>query len=94
VEESGDIDRSSFVTRCIYYLSGLGLIAVTFVIFYATVARYFFNAPPFWGEEIAILIFIWMGFLAAGMAIDKYLKDSAWWDSNAPKPAEAAPAAK
>jgi glutamate synthase (NADPH/NADH) small chain len=30
---------------------------------------------------------------AAGMAIDKYLKDGEWWDPNAPKP-EAAPAAK
>lgn len=69
MEESGDIDRSNIVTRFIYYVSGLGLIAITFVIFYATVARYFFNAPPFWGEEVAILIFIWMGFLAAGMAI-------------------------
>jgi TRAP-type transport system small permease protein len=69
VEESGQIDRGNIVTRFIYYFSGLGLIAITFVIFYATVARYFFNAPPFWGEEIAILIFIWMGFLAAGMAI-------------------------
>jgi TRAP-type transport system small permease protein len=69
VEDSGEIDRGNIVTRFIYYFSGLGLIAITFVIFYATVARYFFNAPPFWGEEIAILIFIWMGFLAAGMAI-------------------------
>lgn len=69
MEESGDIDRGSIATRAIYYLSGLGLIAITFIIFYATVARYFFNAPPFWGEEVAILIFIWMGFLAAGMAI-------------------------
>ena len=31
---------------------------------------------------------------SAGMAIDKYLKDGEWWDPNAPKPAEAAPAAK
>lgn len=69
MEESGDIDRGSIATRIIYYVTGLGLIAITFVIFYATVARYFFNAPPFWGEEVAILIFIWMGFLAAGMAI-------------------------
>ena len=69
MEESGDIDRGNIVTRFIYYVSALGLIAITFVIFYATVARYFFNAPPFWGEEIAILIFIWTGFLAAGMAI-------------------------
>jgi TRAP-type C4-dicarboxylate transport system permease small subunit len=69
MDESGDIDRGNIVTRIIYYLSGLGLIAITFVIFYATIARYFFNNPPFWGEEIAILIFIWTGFLAAGMAI-------------------------
>ncbi len=31
---------------------------------------------------------------SAGMAIDKFLKDDEWWDPNAPKPAEAAPAAK
>ena len=30
---------------------------------------------------------------AAGMAIDKFLKDGEWWDPNAPKP-EVAPAAK
>jgi TRAP-type C4-dicarboxylate transport system permease small subunit len=69
MDESGDLDLGNPITRLLYYFGAVCLIGITFVIFYATIARYFFNAPPFWGEEIAVLLFIWMGFVSAGLAI-------------------------
>jgi TRAP-type C4-dicarboxylate transport system permease small subunit len=69
MDESGDLDVTHWVTQVIYLFSALCLIAMSFLIFGATIARYFFNNPPFWGEEIAVLLFVWMGFVGAGMAI-------------------------
>lgn len=67
--EHGGLDTRGFVQRLLYYASALCLIGVVGVVFYATMARYFFHAPPFWGEEVPVLLFVWMGFLAAGLAI-------------------------
>lgn len=30
--------------------------------------RYFFHAPPLWGEDIPKLLFVWMSFIGAGFA--------------------------
>jgi TRAP-type C4-dicarboxylate transport system permease small subunit len=69
MSELSGYERRGFLRTFLYYFSALALIGSTFVIFYATMARYFFNAPPFWGEEVAVILFIWMGFTAAGLAI-------------------------
>lgn len=69
MSELAGYERRGFLRSFLYYFSALALIGSTFVIFYATMARYFFNAPPFWGEEVAVILFIWMGFTAAGLAI-------------------------
>lgn len=69
MDEAGQLDRGGPFKQFLYYFSALCLIGITAVIGYATVARYFFNAPPFWGEEIAVLLFVWMGFGSAGLAI-------------------------
>jgi TRAP-type C4-dicarboxylate transport system permease small subunit len=67
--ETGGLDTRGFVQRVLYYMSALCLIGVVCIVFYATMARYFFLAPPFWGEEVPVVLFVWMGFLAAGLAI-------------------------
>jgi TRAP-type C4-dicarboxylate transport system permease small subunit len=67
--ETGGLDTRGFVQRFLYYASALCLIGVVGIVFYATMARYFFHAPPFWGEEVPVVLFVWMGFLAAGLAI-------------------------
>lgn len=67
--ETGGLATRGFVQRFLYYASALCLIGVVVIVFYATMARYFFSAPPFWGEEVPVFLFVWMGFLAAGLAI-------------------------
>lgn len=67
--ETGGLDTRGFVQRFLYYMSALCLIGVVCIVFYATMARYFFHSPPFWGEEVPVVLFVWMGFLAAGLAI-------------------------
>lgn len=69
MSENTAFERQGLLRSFLYYFSALALIVSTGVIFYATIARYFFNAPPFWGEEVAVILFIWMGFTAAGLAI-------------------------
>jgi len=69
MSELAGYERRGFLRSFLYYFSALALIGSTFVIFYATMARYLFNSPPFWGEEVAVVLFIWMGFTAAGLAI-------------------------
>ncbi|WP_372623326.1 TRAP transporter small permease [Falsiroseomonas sp.] len=69
MSEGTAYERQGFLRSFLYYFSALALIGSTCLIFYATIARYFFNAPPFWGEEVAVILFIWMGFTAAGLAI-------------------------
>lgn len=47
---------------------GGALIAFTSLVLYTIVMRYFFSAPPMWGEEIPKFLFIWMIFIGAGFA--------------------------
>jgi TRAP-type C4-dicarboxylate transport system permease small subunit len=65
----GELETHGLVRRFLHTASALCLIAIVGIVFYATMARYFFSAPPFWGEEVPVVLFVWMGFLAAGLAI-------------------------
>ena len=47
---------------------GAVLIVFTGLVLYSVVMRYFFSAPPIWGEEIPKLLFVWMIFVGAGFA--------------------------
>jgi len=49
-------------------ISGAALIVFTGLVLYSIVMRYFFSAPPMWGEEIPKLLFVWMIFIGAGFA--------------------------
>ncbi|MBL8698019.1 MAG: TRAP transporter small permease [Alphaproteobacteria bacterium] len=57
------------VGRCFYLLAAASMITLTAVVLYVIVARYFFNAPPLWGEDVPRIIFIWGIFLACPLAI-------------------------
>lgn len=59
----------NLIGRAFYYLAALSMIALAAVIIYIIVARYFFNAPPLWGEDVPRVVFIWGVFLAAPLAI-------------------------
>lgn len=41
------------------YCSGLGIMIMGIILFYEVIARYFFNSPTIWAQEIAIYLFIW-----------------------------------
>jgi TRAP-type C4-dicarboxylate transport system permease small subunit len=49
-------------------LSGVVLITFTALVLYSVILRYFFSAPPMWGEDIPKLMFVWMIFIGAGFA--------------------------
>lgn len=50
------------------FASGLLMVALSAIVIYAVVARYFFNAPPIWSEDVPRLLFVWMTYVAAVVA--------------------------
>jgi TRAP-type C4-dicarboxylate transport system permease small subunit len=53
----------------LYWLSGLLMLALTAAVLWAVAARYFFNAPPSWSEEVPRVIFLWMTYIAIAVAV-------------------------
>lgn len=45
--------------------SGVLMVAISAIVVYCVVARYLFNAPPIWSEDVPRLLFVWMTYLAA-----------------------------
>ena len=54
--------------RFMFALCGLTLIAFTGLVLYSVIMRYFFNAPPIWGEDVPKLLFVWLTFVGAAFA--------------------------
>lgn len=52
----------------IYWASALLMLALTGVILYAVVARYFFNAAPAWSDEVPRVIFLWGTYIGIALA--------------------------
>jgi TRAP-type C4-dicarboxylate transport system permease small subunit len=52
----------------IYGASALLMLALTGVILYAVVARYFFNAAPAWSDEVPRVIFLWGTYVGIALA--------------------------
>jgi len=61
------LDRA--LEAALYYASALLMLALTGVILYAVVARYFFNAAPIWSEEVPRVLFLWVTYLAVAVAV-------------------------
>ena len=55
----------------IYYASAALMLALTGVILYTVVARYFFNAAPAWSDEVPRVIFLWVTYLAIAVAVKR-----------------------
>lgn len=55
----------------LYYASALLMLALTGVILYTVVARYFFNAAPSWSDEVPRVIFLWVTYLAIAVAVKR-----------------------
>jgi len=52
----------------IYWASALLMLALTAVILYAVVARYFFNAAPAWSDEVPRVLFLWGTYIGIALA--------------------------
>lgn len=63
------LDRALEFT--IYYLSAALMLALTLVILYAVVARYFFNAAPAWSDEVPRVIFLWCTYIGIAVAVKR-----------------------
>jgi TRAP-type C4-dicarboxylate transport system permease small subunit len=61
------LDRA--LELAIYYASALLMLGLTGTVLYAVVARYFFNAPPSWSDEVPRVIFLWVTYLAIAVAV-------------------------
>lgn len=61
------LDRA--LELALYWLSGLLMLALTAAVLWAVAARYFFNAPPSWSEEVPRVIFLWMTYIAIAVAV-------------------------
>ena len=57
--------------RLLYFASALLMLALTGVILYAVVMRYFLNAAPSWSEEVPRVAFLWVSYLAIGVAVKR-----------------------
>ena len=69
IEQSQQTEPRTLVERIQYYGAGLALLAMTAIMMYVVTMRYAFDRPPLWGEEVPRIIFIWLTFLSAGIAI-------------------------
>ncbi len=57
-------------------LSGWAFFAIGLMLAYEVAARYFFNAPTIWAEELSRLVFVWATFIAAASLLrhDKHIR--------------------
>ena len=69
VEDSGGFRPVTAIDRAFWFLAAGLMLAMTGVMLYAVTARYWFNRPPIWGEDVPRIIFVWMTFLTLGLAI-------------------------
>lgn len=56
----------ALVGRFFSYVCALLLVIFTALVLYSVGMRYFFHAPPLWGEDVPKLLFVWMTFLGGG----------------------------
>ncbi len=59
----------NWIENAVVGFSIAGLMFMVIIVFYQVVARYFFNRPPKWTEEIALVTMIWIAMLGAGIGL-------------------------
>ena len=58
------------------YCGGISILAMGIILFYEVVARYVFNSPTIWAQEVSIIIFMWamLGGAAYTLQVGKHVK--------------------
>src|SRR2546423_13338136 len=69
IEQSQQREPQTLIEKIQYHAAGLTLLAIVAIMLYVVAMRYLFSRAPLWGEEVPRVIFIWMTFLFAGIAI-------------------------
>lgn len=59
----------TLLDRLFWYAGAVLMLAMSGVMLYVVTARYFFNKPPLWSEDVPRTIFVWMVFVTLGLAI-------------------------
>lgn len=62
-------EPQGLIEKIFYYYAAGTMLALAGVVLYVVTARYFFNHPPIWGEDVPRVIFLWAVFLSAPLAI-------------------------
>ncbi len=60
---------NKIVGKCLYWAIAAIHAAIVVILFAGVVARYVFNAPLFWGEEMSILGLVWLTFLGGAVLV-------------------------
>jgi TRAP-type C4-dicarboxylate transport system permease small subunit len=61
-------DERDWIDVVFSFLSGALMIAITAILLYCVLMRYWFNKPPIWSEDVPRVLFVWMTYLAAVVA--------------------------
>ncbi len=69
MSDGGGLRPRNFIDRIFWHLGAALMLAMAGVMLYVVTARYFFNKPPLWSEDVPRTIFVWMVFVTLGLAI-------------------------
>lgn len=58
-----------FLSRASLFISAVSLVAMTAIISYQVVARYFFNDSPAWSERLALILMAYLVFFGAAAGV-------------------------
>ncbi len=59
------------ITRVLEYASWITLSGLSLLVAYQVIARYIFNNPSSWSEELARIVFIYLTFFGAALAVKR-----------------------
>jgi C4-dicarboxylate transporter DctQ subunit len=68
---SAYLKANKYIDKLEKLIAVLFISAIVVIIFYATIARYIFNDPPYWAERVATYLMIWLGFIGFSIASSK-----------------------
>lgn len=69
-KEPGEGERD-WVDVSFSFASGMLMIAISGLVMYCVVMRYWFNKPPIWSEDVPRVLFVWMTYIAAVVATQR-----------------------
>jgi TRAP-type transport system small permease protein len=66
-KEPGEGERD-WIDATFSFASGVLMLAISAIVIYCVVMRYWFNQPPIWSEDVPRVLFVWMTYIAAVVA--------------------------